>query len=109
MSDGRGRIRRKRANGSKDGVPEAYRTDRINAAMGALRLTNDEVAEKATKIRMRINPNLGPVAPRTVSAVRNGDTKIRLTTLQCVVQAIGLNMHDLFEPKHTDAASTVAT
>lgn len=64
-----------------------YRTDLINGAMGAQRLTNEKVAEKAG------------LAVRTVSAVRNGDPSVRLPTLKAIADALGLSMEALFTPQ----------
>ena len=61
-----------------------YRVDLINAAMGARRLTNDVVAEKAG------------IAPKTVSAVRNGDPNVKVLTLAAVASAVGLTMEEVF-------------
>jgi len=60
-----------------------YRTDLINAAMGARRLTNKLVAEKAC------------VGVMTVSKIRNGNTKVGYVTLKKVVEAIGLTMAEV--------------
>lgn len=60
-----------------------YRTDLINAAMGARRLTNTAVAKKAG------------VGPMTVSKIRNGYTQVGYVTLKRVVEAIGLTMAEI--------------
>jgi len=60
-----------------------YRTDLINAAMGARRLTNERVAEKAG------------VGVATVSRVRNGDPNVIYMTLKKVVEAIGLTISEI--------------
>lgn len=65
----------------------SYRVDLINGAMGAKRLTNADVAEKAG------------VSTKTVSAVRNGDPNVGFMTLKKVVEAVGLTMTDVTEPK----------
>lgn len=64
-----------------------YRTDLINAAMGARRLTNEKLAK------------LAGVSTMTVSRVRNGDTALGYMTLQKVVQALGLTIAEIFTPK----------
>lgn len=64
-----------------------YRVDLINAAMGAERLTNEQVAEKAG------------VSPKVVSAIRNGRENIELPSLKKVAGALGLTMQQLFEPE----------
>jgi transcriptional regulator with XRE-family HTH domain len=64
-----------------------YRTDVINAAMGAQRLTNEALAQKAG------------VSAKTVSWVRNGDPNVGLPTLKSIATALGLELHQLFEPK----------
>jgi transcriptional regulator with XRE-family HTH domain len=61
-----------------------YRTDLINAAMGAKRLTNEQVALRAK------------VAPKTVSAIRNGYPNIYVPTLKAVADALGIEMYELF-------------
>jgi len=63
-----------------------YRTDLINAAMGAQRLGNDAVARKAG------------VGTMTVSRIRNGDPAVMYVTLQKVVEAIGLTMAEVSTP-----------
>lgn len=62
-----------------------YRTDLINAAMGARRLTNKTVAEKAG------------VGIMTVSKIRNGDVNVGYMTLKRVVEAIGLTIAEISE------------
>lgn len=62
-----------------------YRTDLINAAMGARRLTNKTVAEKAG------------VGIMTVSKIRNGDANVGYMTLKRVVEAIGLTIAEISE------------
>jgi hypothetical protein len=57
-----------------------YRTDLINAAMGARRLTNKTVAEKAG------------VGVMTVSRIRNGDANVSYIMLKKVVEALGLTV-----------------
>jgi len=66
---------------SKDGAP--YRTDLINAAMGARRLTNKNVAEKAG------------VGVMTVSRIRNGDANVGYMVLKKVVEALGLTVAEV--------------
>jgi transcriptional regulator with XRE-family HTH domain len=68
----------------------SYRIDLINGAMGTQRLTNEELAKKAR------------VATKTVSAIRNGDPKVGLPTLKAVLDALGLTLHEVFEPKTDD-------
>ena len=63
-----------------------YRTDVINAAMGAQRLTNRVVAHKA---------NVGVM---TVSKIRNGSTSVGFVTLKKVVEALGLTMAQVSTP-----------
>lgn len=62
-----------------------YRTDLINAAMGARRLTNKSVAQKAG------------VAEMTVSKIRNGNPRVGYMTLKRVVEALGLTMVEVAE------------
>jgi transcriptional regulator with XRE-family HTH domain len=64
-----------------------YRIDLINAAMGARRLTNKAVAEKAG------------VGVMTVSKVRNGNPRVGYLTLKRVVEAVGLSIAEVSEPK----------
>lgn len=64
-----------------------YRTDLINAAMGAQRLSNQRVAKKAG------------VGPMTVSKIRNGYTQVGYMTLKKVVEAVGLTMAQVSTPK----------
>lgn len=64
-----------------------YRTDLINAAMGAQRLSNERLAKKA-----------GVGAP-SVSRIRNGYTSIRYATLRKVIETLGLTMAEIFTPK----------
>jgi transcriptional regulator with XRE-family HTH domain len=64
-----------------------YRTDLINAAMGARRLTNKTVAEKAG------------VGVMTVSKIRNGNPKVGYMTLKKVVEAIGLTVAEVSAPR----------
>jgi transcriptional regulator with XRE-family HTH domain len=63
-----------------------YRTDLINAAMGARRLTNRAVAEKAG------------VGVMTVSKIRNGDPRVGYMTLKKVVEAVGLTIAEVSRP-----------
>lgn len=67
--------------------PPPYRIDLINAAMGARRLSNKAVAEKAG------------VGVMTVSKIRNGNTNVGYVTLKKVVEAIGLTMAEVSTPK----------
>lgn len=64
-----------------------YRTDLINAAMGARRLTNKTVAEKAG------------VGVMTVSRIRNGDANVGYMMLKKVVEALGLSVAEVSEKK----------
>ena len=57
-----------------------YRTDLINAAIGAKRDTNETVATRAK------------VSVPTVSRIRNGDPNVGYLTLKIVVEAIGLTV-----------------
>jgi len=67
--------------------PTPYRTDLINAAMGAHRLTNKVVAERAR------------VGVMTVSKIRNGNAQVGYGTLKKVVEAVGLTMAEVSTPK----------
>jgi len=60
-----------------------YRTDLINAAIGAKRDTNETVANRAN------------VSVPTVSKIRNGDPKVGYLTLRAVVEAVGLTMAEV--------------
>lgn len=72
---------------SEQTVPP-YRTDLINGAIGAQRLTNDEVAEKAG------------VTPKVVSAIRNGARNIMLESLiAVVVKGLELTMEEIFSER----------
>lgn len=64
-----------------------YRTDLINSAMGASRLTNEAVAERAA------------VGVTTVSRIRNGDPTVGYMTLKKVVEALGLTIAEVSKPK----------
>jgi transcriptional regulator with XRE-family HTH domain len=64
-----------------------YRTDLINAAMGAQRLSNETLARKAG------------VGSMTVSKIRNGYTQVGYVTLKKVVEALGLTMAEVSAPK----------
>ena len=66
-----------------------YRTDVINAAIGAQRLTNAVVAQKAG------------VGTMTVSKIRNGNTQVGYMTLKKVVEALGLTLAEVSTPKIT--------
>ena len=66
-----------------------YRTDLINAAMGARRLTNKVVAEKAG------------VGVMTVSRIRNGDANVGYMMLKKVVEALGLTVAEVSHPQIT--------
>jgi len=60
-----------------------YRIDLINATMGARRLTNEAVAERAG------------VGVSTVSRVRNGDPSVGYMTLKKIVEAVGLTVAEV--------------
>ena len=64
-----------------------YRTDLINAAMGARRLTNKTVAKRAG------------VGVMTVSKIRNGDPRVGYMTLKKVVEALGLTIAEVSKPR----------
>lgn len=65
-----------------------YRNDLIIKAMKDQGKTNESLAHEAG------------LTGATVSAVRNGNDRVGLQTLQAVVTALGLNMKELFdEPK----------
>ena len=64
-----------------------YRIDVINAAMGAQRLSNERLAEKAG------------VGIMTVSKIRNGQPQVGYVTLKKVVEALGLTMAEIALPK----------
>ena len=64
-----------------------YRTDLINAVMGARRLTNPALAKKAG------------VGVMTVSKIRNGDPHIGYMTLKKVVEALGLTIAEVSTPE----------
>ena len=64
-----------------------YRVDLINGAMGAQRLTNEEVAAKAG------------VTVKVVSAVRNGALNVMLPSLKAVTEALGLTMEEIFRER----------
>lgn len=66
-----------------------YRTDLINAAMGARRLTNKTVAKRAG------------VGVMTVSKIRNGDPGVGYMTLKRVIEALGLTIAEVSEPRAT--------
>jgi hypothetical protein len=64
-----------------------YRTDVINAAMGARRLTNPIVAKMAG------------VSCMSVSRIRNGNPNVMYVTLKKVVETVGLTMADISTTK----------
>ena len=68
---------------AKEVTDPPYRTDLINAAMGARRLTNRAVAEKAG------------VGVMTVSKIRNGNPRVSYMTLKRVVEALGLTIAEV--------------
>jgi transcriptional regulator with XRE-family HTH domain len=63
-----------------------YRPEKIRGKQAELGLSVDELAEKAG-----VNPN-------TVSAIRNGKS-VTTDSLEKVINALGLNPIDVFEPK----------
>ena len=67
----------------RDDAP--YRIDLINAAMGARRLTNRIVAERAG------------VGVMTVSKIRNGNPSVGYLTLKKVVEVLGLTLAEISE------------
>jgi transcriptional regulator with XRE-family HTH domain len=73
-----------------------YRTDLINAAMGARRLTNKAVAEKAG------------VGVMTVSRIRNGKLTVGYMTLERVVEALGLTVAEVSAPASVEWPVKVA-
>lgn len=66
---------------------QTYRSDLINGAMGAQRLTNETVAKTAG------------VNIKVVSAVRNGAPNVMLESLIAVVTAVGLTMEEIFQER----------
>lgn len=64
-------------------IDPPYRTDLINAAMRARRLTNRAVADKAG------------VGVMTVSKIRNGNPRVGYVTLKRVVEALGLTVTEV--------------
>jgi transcriptional regulator with XRE-family HTH domain len=80
-------IGRKRQNQKEVSLDPPYRTDLINGAMGTRRLTNKVVAEKAG------------VGVMTVSKIRNGNPRVGYLTLKKVVEAIGLTIAEVSEPR----------
>jgi transcriptional regulator with XRE-family HTH domain len=64
-----------------------YNSELVNSAMGARRLTNPEVAR------------IAGVAPKTVSAIRNGKDSVTLPTLKKVADALDLQLIVRFEKK----------
>ena len=70
-----------------DHADSPYRIDVINAAMGAQRISNERLAEKAG------------VGIMTVSKIRNGQPQVGYVTLKKVVEALGLTMADIALPK----------
>ncbi|MCP9496712.1 MAG: helix-turn-helix transcriptional regulator [Pyrinomonadaceae bacterium MAG19_C2-C3] len=71
-----------------------YRTDLINAAMGARRMTAEELA-KRTGLGMTV-----------ISAVRNGKPNPKIDTLKRIADALDLQLADLFT--HDAAQEPVA-
>jgi transcriptional regulator with XRE-family HTH domain len=63
-----------------------YRPEPINRAMGARRLTNEQVAEASG------------VLPKTVSAIRNG-RDVKLASLKAVAKALDVSMAELCDEK----------
>jgi transcriptional regulator with XRE-family HTH domain len=74
--------------------PIFYRTDLINGAVGAQRLTNEDIAQ------------LAKLNPKSVAAVRNGAPNIGLPTLKAVLDALGLTLREVFEPKPETVGSS---
>lgn len=72
-------------------ISAEYRTDLINAAMGAQRMTAEQLAEKTG------------IGLTTISVIRNGHPNPTYTTLKKVADALGLTMQDLFTPKPEQA------
>ncbi len=70
-----------------------YRTDLINAAMGARRMTAEVLAEKTG------------IGLTTISAIRNGHSNPTTTTLLKIADALGLSMQELFTPKTEEEQS----
>lgn len=64
-----------------------YRTDVINAAMGAQRLSNAAVAK------------LAGVSVMSVSRIRNGHRSVMYVTLKSVVEALDLSMAEIATSK----------
>jgi|SRR6266567_731354 len=74
--------------------PIFYRADRVRAEMAAQELSLEEVANRA-------NLNV-----KSVMAVRKGASNIGLLTLKAVLDALGLTLREVFEPKpETETAS----
>lgn len=69
-----------------------YRIDLINAAMGARRMTNEELAAKSG------------LAIRVISEIRNGKRNPTVATLKAVADALGLTMSELFTEQDAQAA-----
>jgi transcriptional regulator with XRE-family HTH domain len=68
-------------------LPEKYRDDLIRGAMAAQKISVDELAKMAG------------IGKNQVVAVRNGSLNIRLQTLYAIVDALGLTLKQVFEPK----------
>ena len=66
-----------------------YDTITINSVMEASDLTNEKLAVKAG------------LAARTVSSIRNGESNVRLPSLQKVADALGLHLVVRFEKQES--------
>lgn len=72
-----------------------YRDDLIRGAIAARQLTTEKLAEQTG------------LAPATISAIRNGSPNVKLQTLHTLVEALGLTLHEVFEPKPEEELTTV--
>jgi len=64
-----------------------YDNDRIRAEMTLKRMKVEDVADRAE------------VAPKTVSAIRNGKAEVQVDKLKRVVDAVGLPMEEIFKER----------
>ena len=64
-----------------------YDNDRIRAEMTLKKMKVDDVALRAE------------VAPKTVSAIRNGKAEVQVDKLKRVVDAVGLPMEEIFKER----------
>lgn len=64
-----------------------YDNDRIRAEMTLKKLKVEDVARTAE------------VAPKTVSAIRNGKREVQVDKLERVVIAVGISMSDIFKER----------